>query len=189
MIRWWDLLPSPGFCGNFLGPYLRTVESCVKVLDKLFTDWSLLPLWDLMFVKDDFCLYNHAEMGKIFGKLLRCCLQKKKILFWQIRMRPRVLSLLKKNNKTIFYSMMSFEKSLSLKSVCSHPTLCRPLFAPAMLHSQEHFRMQRIIRARQYWRAFWCIITIYSIYIYIMAYRRRLRWQKISPATRFILHW
>ena len=77
MIRWWDLLPSPGFCGNFLGPYLRTVESCVKVLDKLFTDWSLLPLWDLMFVKDDFCLYNHAEMGKIFGKLLRCCLQKK----------------------------------------------------------------------------------------------------------------
>ena len=30
-----------------------------------------------MFVKDDFCLYNHAEVGKIFGKLLRCCLQKK----------------------------------------------------------------------------------------------------------------
>lgn len=33
-----------------------------------------------MFVKDDFCLYNHAEMGKKLGQLLRCCLQKKYIL-------------------------------------------------------------------------------------------------------------
>ena len=53
---------------------------CVKVLGKLFTDRSLLPLWDLMFIKDDFCLHNHAEIGKIFGKLLSCCLQKKLIL-------------------------------------------------------------------------------------------------------------
>lgn len=80
MIRWWDLLPSPGFCGNFLGLYQRAVELCVKVLDKLFTDWSLLPFWDLMFVKDDFCLYNHAKMRKKFCELLRCCLQKKYIL-------------------------------------------------------------------------------------------------------------
>ena len=66
---------------QFFGPLSKDFRvMCVKVLDKLFTDWSLLPLWDLMFIKDDFCLYNHAEIGKIFGKLLSCCLQKKYIL-------------------------------------------------------------------------------------------------------------
>lgn len=66
---------------QFFGPLSKDFRvMCVKVLGKLFTDRSLLPLWDLMFIKDDFCLHNHAEIGKIFGKLLSCCLQKKLIL-------------------------------------------------------------------------------------------------------------